>query len=850
MSCALRVSGAVLLTFVAAVCAAQSGRQPVLPQVDVPHSYYWRELYLPQLTTGPSSVAFLPDGQTVIYSMGGSLWRQHIDAGEAEELTHARSAYDYQPDVDRAGQRVVFSRYDGRSIELWLLDLTTGREWPLTENGAVNVEARFAPDDRRLAWVSTARDRRFDLHFGSIDDRGRLTGAPLFEARRSAIDRYYYSPWDHAINPSWSPDGRELLYVGNPEVAWGSGDLWAVVVDQPTQRTRLLSEETSWSARPELSPDGRRLLYSSYHGRQWHQLWLTTRAGAAPLPLTFGDFDRRNARWSPDGKRVAYISNETGNTSLVVQAVVGGTARQIRATSRRYQLSQGTLALDIRDAAGQRVSARVSVLGSDGRAYAPQDAWLHADDGFDRALQQTETHYFHCAPPCELSVPAGEVRIDVRRGLRHRSWSRAVTIAAGATAALDVRLARHDLPESFGRWLSADLHVHMNYGGHYRNTPAQLAAQARAEDLDVVYNLIVNKEQRVPDVAHFRGDVDPAGGDDVLLMHAQEFHTSFWGHTGLLHLSSHLLLPDFSSYRHTGLASPYPDNRLIADLARAQGGLIGYVHPFDWEIDPPQEPALSSAFPADAAHGKVDYVEVVGFSDHKATAAIWYRLLNLGFRIPAGAGTDAMANYASLRGPVGMNRVFLETDGERTPQAARAALAAGRTFATNGPLLGLELEGHRAGDTLERDAAGPVGYRIAMRSPVPVDHLELVANGRVVKSFDLEGERTAIDDTGTVDVDASGWLLLRAWNDGADPGVFDLYPYATTSPIYLALPAPAPPAPEDARYFVGWLDRVIEAATGRDDYNTAEERRAVLEYLRIARGEYASLIGAAEGAAR
>ena len=40
-------------------------------------------------------------------------------------------------------------------------------------------------------------------------------------------------------------------------------------------------------------------------------------------------------------------------------------------------------------------------------------------------------------------------------------------------------------------------------------------------------------------------------------------------------------------------------------------------------------------------------------------ADIWYRLLNLGFRLPAGAGTDAMANYASLRGPVGMNRVFI-----------------------------------------------------------------------------------------------------------------------------------------------------------------------------------------------
>ena len=31
----------------------------------------------------------------------------------------------------------------------------------------------------------------------------------------------------------------------------------------------------------------------------------------------------------------------------------------------------------------------------------------------------------------------------------------------------------------------------------------------------------------------------------------------------------------------------------------------------------------------------------------------------------------------------------------------------------------------------------------------------------------------------------SGWILLRAWNEDADPLVFDLYPYATTSPIYV-----------------------------------------------------------------
>ena len=88
--------------------------------------------------------------------------------------------------------------------------------------------------------------------------------------------------------------------------------------------------------------------------------------------------------------------------------------------------------------------------------------------------------------------------------------------AAGWRGARTVTLKR--LPGA-GRipanWWSGDLHVHMNYGGLYRNTPARLAEQGRAEDLNLIYNLIVNKEQRFPDIASFRPDPDPASTDAI-----------------------------------------------------------------------------------------------------------------------------------------------------------------------------------------------------------------------------------------------------------------------------------------------------------------------------------------------
>src|SRR4029078_6535313 len=124
-------------------------------------------------------------------------------------------------------------------------------------------------------------------------------------------------------------------------------------------------------------------------------------------------------------------------------------------------------------------------------------------------------------------------------------------------------------------------------------------------------------------------------------------------------------------------------------------GLVGYAHPFDADVDPAEDAVVTNELPVDAALGKIDYYEAVGFSDHKATNAIWYRLLNCGLRIPAGAGTDAMAHYASLRGPVGLVRVFVQTGARFDPPNFLAGLKAGRTFVTNAPLLDL---GVRAAD--------------------------------------------------------------------------------------------------------------------------------------------------------
>jgi Tol biopolymer transport system component len=845
-------SSRALLLLAAAIFSAlaHAERAPVLQQIDLPHPYYYREMYLPQLTSGPSSLAWSPDSKELIYAMAGSLWRQRIDEDSAQQLT-SPAGYDYQPDWSPDGRWVIYCSYRDDALELWALDLKSGAAQQLTRTGAVNTEPRFSPDGKRVVFTSTQYQKRFhvfvaDFNDGRLDNVQRLTGE-----HKSSLPRYYYSAFDHEINPVWTRDGREIIYVSNRNHIYGTGGFWRTAAtpagaEEPDRDAREFHyEETNWKARPDPSPDGTRLVYSSYLGRSWHNLWLLPAAGGDAFPIAYGDWDMTYPRWSPDGTRVAFISNKNGGTEICWLRIPGGLVQTLPAPARRYLHPMAHLRLDLHDAQGRPASARISVTDAAGRFYAPAGAWIHADDGFDRSRRSFEQHYFHAQGAASIDVPAGAASIEIVHGMERRIESRQASVTAGQWASISTNLdeGAWTVPDA-GHWVSGDVHVHMNYGGTYRNTPAHLVTQALGENLGMVHALIVNKEQRFPDIAYSGLRRDPASLPDAIVVHGQEYHTSYWGHLGLLDIADGIVLPGYAGYPDTAAASLYPMNADVADIGHARGALVGYVHPFDDYPEPLAKPgeALTNELPVDVALGKVDYMEITGFSDHRVTARVWYQLLNLGFRIPAAGGTDAMANFASLRGPVGMNRVYVRVpDGEVKTQEWLDALKAGRSFATNGPLLGLRLGGAGVGEELKFTAAQPrVVFSAHLRSIVAVDHLDLVCNGSAVRPL-LRAPSDHADIEGSIALNQSGWCVLRASTDAARDEVLDNYVYATTSPVYVSIGGTAPRSPEDAKYFAAWMDRLTDSTAGYPDWNSAAEKRGVLERIAQAKAKFVSM---------
>jgi hypothetical protein len=384
----------------------------------------------------------------------------------------------------------------------------------------------------------------------------------------------------------------------------------------------------------------------------------------------------------------------------------------------------------------------------------------------------------------------------------------------------------------------------MNYGGIYEATPRSLMLEADGEDLHVVNDLIANQAgTRIHDLKYFEGKLNAISKPNRLMYFNEEYRPGFAGHMALLNLKT-FVWPQFLGNQATALPSHYPANSHVLDAVHAQGGVAGYVHPFTTPKRDPEEYDYSGAreFPVNAALGNVDYYDVMCiWSDEHVSAQVWYRVLNLGFRVPASAGTDAMTNY--WRAPaIGTTRVYVRGGPKLDYGEWIQGLTAGRSFVTNGPLIFMRVDEREPGEELRLPAGAqtPVRVEVEARSIFPMETLDIIQNGKVVRSV-KPSDPHHVTFAESVPVDRTGWIAARVTGPERQHLLMDSYVYAHTNPVYLVKDGSRPTSPEDARYFLRWIDRVLTLLEQSEAFDTPAQKQEVIELWRRARAVYAGM---------
>jgi eukaryotic-like serine/threonine-protein kinase len=185
-----------------------------------------------------------------------------------------------------------------------------GAEQPLAVPAHAYGTPRLSPDGRRLA----------------ISIAGQETQIWLYDLSRETLTRFTFDG-NYNINPVWTPDGKRIAFNTNKE---GASNIFWQLADGSRGLERLTTSDylhapTSWS------PDGQLLAYHEVNPATGRDIWVLRMgdpsAGSGQVrkaqPFLQTRFDEADPRFSPDGRWMSYVSDESGRYEIYVQSYPG-----------------------------------------------------------------------------------------------------------------------------------------------------------------------------------------------------------------------------------------------------------------------------------------------------------------------------------------------------------------------------------------------------------------------------------------------------------------------------------------------------------------------------------------------
>jgi len=499
-----------------------------------------------------------------------------------------------------------------------------------------------------------------------------------------------------------------------------------------------------------------------------------------------------------------------------IPALVSGAAlvplRVLRgepADSRPRAVIRGAL----RDGAtGKPVAAKIRV-SSGGEFFLPEHAV--------RTMPRNQQPYFYARGSYEIVVPPGRYDIEVVRGICHDAATAAVEAGPGITRVRDFNIpVLWDLHAS--GWYSGNTHTHYHLDADV-DPDEHLRLVPPAEDLDIsVISYLIRGDSAYLSNRYPIGRLPQFSGNGSLIDMGEEARNNRtdwamgYGHCMFMNIprlvepvSTGLLAPG-------GKAPDFPILTMLCEEAKKLGGTTLWCHN-----------GTGMEMPVAVAAGAIDAFNVADGSD--ALYERYYNLLSCGFRLPLSTGTDWWI--------YDHNRVFAQIEGASfSYEAWLAALRAGRTFVSNGPLLDFQVNGKPPGAVVEAD--GPVRIRARAISRLPFDRLEIVQDGAVVAEQSPD-ERHAAGIEREIAMARSGWLAARVAGKTKTHAGYAVF--AHSSPVYVRVAGTAPRRAQAAGAFIDEIEESVRFI--RKNYRFAKDadRAVALGRFESARQYYARL---------
>jgi hypothetical protein len=213
---------------------------------------------------------------------------------------------------------------------------------------------------------------------------------------------------------------------------------------------------------------------------------------------------------------------------------------------------------------------------------------------------------------------------------------------------------------------------------------------------------------------------------------------------------------------------------------------------------------------------------------------LYHHLLNCGLRLAATVGTDVFLSHsraATFSNPPGWARAYANLSGEHlSVDAWQSAVRAGRTFATNGPWLELDVGGHGPGDVVAVDAGTTLPVSARVQGP-GVEVLEVLGPDGVAAETSGRELVTELTVSGPI------WIAAQA-RGPRRPAVLGPSVFAHTSPVYVEVDGASVARAESAEWCLDWLDRVEDLARAHGHFTSESQLDDLVAVLSDARGFY------------